>query len=213
VSVGGVGFAGSAADWDSIPAAADPGRFGMANDAYFAVTGYVATQPKVGKTKTGAPFLSMRVAWTPRAISKTTGEWADQQTSFVSVTCYRKIAENAAKCLRRGDPITLRGTVTVREYADQAGVKRNSVDVVADSLGHDMSRGVSHYSKALQRAEQTAEEYQWSTAAERAPLPGDVAARLASEADDVPDPANADDVPDPADLTSEPAAELAGAEV
>ncbi len=153
----------------------------MANDAYFAVNGYVATQPRVGRTRGGAPSLSMRVAWTPRAINKATGEWADQQTSFVSVICYRKIAENAARCLRRGDPITLRGTVQVREHSDQAGMKRYSVDVVADSLGHDMARGLSHYSKTPQRAEQTAEEYEWSTAAERMPLPGDVAAGLASD--------------------------------
>jgi single-strand DNA-binding protein len=153
----------------------------MANDAYFAVAGYVATQPRSGKTRSGAPFLFMRVAWTPRALNKATGEWADQQTSFVSVMCYRKTAENAAKCVRRGDAITLRGTVQVREYVDQAGVKRSSVDVVADSLGHDMSRGVSEYRKATQRAERTAEEFEWSTTAERTPLPGDVAARLASE--------------------------------
>jgi single-strand DNA-binding protein len=153
----------------------------MANDAYFAVAGYVATQPRAGKTKSGAPFLFMRVAWTPRAFNKATGGWTDQQTSFVSVMCYRKVAENAAKCVRRGDAITLRGTVQVRDYVDQAGVKRFSVDVVADSLGHDMSRGVSHYSKVTQRAEQTAEEYEWSATAERTPLPGDVAARLASE--------------------------------
>jgi single-strand DNA-binding protein len=153
----------------------------MANDAYFAVAGYVATQPRAGRTKSGAPFLFMRVAWTPRAINKSTGEWTDQQTSFVSVMCYRKIAENAKRCLRRGDPVTLRGTVQVREYADHAGVKRFSVDVVADSLGHDMSRGLSQYSKASQHGAQTAEEYEWSTTAERTPLPGDVAARLASE--------------------------------
>jgi single-strand DNA-binding protein len=215
----------------------------MANDALFAVAGYVATQPKSGRTRSGAPFLFMRVAWTPRAFNKATGGWTDQQTSFVSVMCYRKIAENAAKCLRRGDAITLRGSVQVREYVDQAGVKRFSVDVVADSLGHDMSRGVSHYSKVTQRAEQTAEEYEWSNSAERTPLPGDVVAGLTSErpdgplgwtddapmapaddaddvrdpaddADDVPDPADPDDEEDPADLAIEqPAAELAGRRV
>jgi single-strand DNA-binding protein len=195
----------------------------MANDALFAVAGYVATQPKSGKTRSGAPFLFMRVAWTPRAFNKATGAWTDQQTSFVSVICYRKVAENAAKCLRRGDAITLRGSVQVRDYVDQAGVKRLSVDVVADSLGHDMSRGLSHYSKVSQHAGQTAEEYGWSTAAERTPLPGDVVAGLTSEqrsegplgwtddapmapaedTDDVPDPADPDDEPYPADLAIE----------
>ncbi|MGH3304142.1 MAG: single-stranded DNA-binding protein [Streptosporangiaceae bacterium] len=195
----------------------------MANDAFFAVTGYVATQPKVGKLKDGTCTLSMRVAWTPRVINKATGEWADQQTSFVSVTCYRKVAENAAVCLRRGDPITLRGTLRVREYADQAGVQRNSVDVVADSLGHDMSRGTSHYTKAPRHAEQTAQEYESSTAAERNPLPGDVAVagRASEEPSDGPrrseavqlTPADDSyDEPDPAELTSgQPDADLVGA--
>jgi single-strand DNA-binding protein len=176
----------------------------MANDAHFDVTGYVATQPKVGMTRNGVCWVSMRVAWTPRAIDKTTGEWTDQQTSFVSVMCYRKVAENAALCLRTGDPVMLRGTLQVREYDDKAGVRRYSVDVVADSLGHDMSRGLSHYSKSPQRTGQTAQEYGSSTAAERSPLPGDVAAAAGRAGGqpfgDEPDPDDPDDEQDPADV-------------
>jgi single-strand DNA-binding protein len=154
----------------------------MANEAYFAVSGYVATQPRRDTTKDGTPTLSMRVAWTPRAISKATGEWTDQATSFVSVTCYRKVAENAGRSLRKGDPVVLRGSLKVREYTDQAGSKRYSVEVVADSLGHDLSKGTTNYAKMPRHAEMTAEEYQSSTVAERSPLPGDLAALgLASE--------------------------------
>jgi single-strand DNA-binding protein len=158
----------------------------MANEANFAVSGYVATQPRSYTTKDGTPTLSMRVAWTPRVVSKVTGEWTDQPTSFVSVTCYRKVAENAAKSLRKGDPIVLRGTLKVREYADQAGAKRTAVDVVADSLGHDLSKGSTHYTKAPRHSEKTAEEYDSSTAVERNPLPGDVVALASEDGDDVP---------------------------
>jgi single-strand DNA-binding protein len=203
----------------------------MAHEAMFAVSGYVATQPVKRVTKNGTVTLSMRVAWTPRVIDKATGDWTDQETSFVSVTCFRKVAENAAKSLRRGDAIVLRGTLKVREYTDQAGVKRSSVDVVADSIGHDMAKGTSHYTKGSQHAEQTAEEYQSSTAAERQPLPGDVAAlggasgqaasmldpaeqaQLAVEddAEDEPDAAELPDLPDLPDPESEqPDVELAG---
>jgi single-strand DNA-binding protein len=148
----------------------------MANESYFAVAGYVATQPRSGRLPDGSLSLSMRVAWTPRVVDRATGQWTDRETSFVTVNCYRKIAENAWLCLRRGDPITVRGTLRVREYIDQAGAKRNSVDVVADSLGHDMSRGLSHYSKPPQHAEPTAEEFELSPVTDRTPLPGDVAA-------------------------------------
>jgi single-strand DNA-binding protein len=146
------------------------------NDAFFSVTGYVATQPKKGVTKAGTKTLTFRIGWTPREVSRQTGEWTDLPSSFASVTCYRKIAENGAYCLRKGDPIVLKGTLRVREYDDQAGTRRNSVDVVADFLGHDLARGTSNFSKHSQRSQQTAEEYQLSQAVAGTPLPGDVEA-------------------------------------
>ena len=127
----------------------------MANEATFSVTGFVATPPKSGYTRDGSRTLYMRVGWTPRRMDKRTGDWADQPTSFVGVTCYRKVAENAAACLRRGDPIVLKGTLRVREYGDD---KRVTVDVFADSIGHDLSRGVTIFKKNSEQLEQTALE-------------------------------------------------------
>ena len=76
----------------------------MANEASFSVSGYVATEPKPGVTKGGARSLYMRVGWTPRWLDRATGDWADQPTSFVSVICYRKVAENAAGVPAPGRP-------------------------------------------------------------------------------------------------------------
>jgi single-strand DNA-binding protein len=180
-------------------AALDVEEAEMANDAHFSVVGFVATQPKGGYTKRGSRSVSMRVGWTPRSFDQGTGEWADQPSSFITVQCYKKVAEHAAVCLRRGDPIVLRGTLRVREY-EQNGVRRSSVEVIADSIGHDMSRGISVFNKAPAQVEQTAQEYEQALVAQagRNPLPGDAAAT----------PPNADHDPD-----SEPAdsAELAEA--
>lgn len=144
------------------------------NEASFSVSGYVATQPKEGETPNGTKTLSFRVGWTPRALNRSTGEWADMPSSFASVTCYRKVAEHASLCLRRGDAIVLKGTVRVREYADQAGVRRNSVDVTAEFLGHDMARGTSLFNKQRPHTELTAAEYSQAQSAGRQRLPGDV---------------------------------------
>jgi single-strand DNA-binding protein len=158
-------------------AALDVEEAEMANDAHFSVVGFVATQPKGGYTKRGSRSVSMRVGWTPRSFDQGTGEWADQPSSFITVQCYKKVAEHAAVCLRRGDPIVLRGTLRVREY-EQNGVRRSSVEVIADSIGHDMSRGISVFNKAPAQVEQTAQEYEQAMAAQagRNPLPGDAAA-------------------------------------
>ena len=88
----------------------------MANEAHFSVVGFVATQPKSGYTKTGTRTLSLRVGWTPRLFDRAANQWTDQPSSFITVQCYRKIAEHGAICLRKGDPIVLRGTLRVREF-------------------------------------------------------------------------------------------------
>ena len=130
----------------------------MVNEANFSVSGYVATQPSLRFSPTGQPSVSMRVGWTPRRLGKLTNEWEDQPSSFVSVVCFRKVAEHAAKCLHKGEPVVLSGTLQVREYTDARGEKRLSVDVVAQTLGHDMSRGLSHYARVQTSAGMTAEE-------------------------------------------------------
>lgn len=132
----------------------------MVNEAHFSVTGYVATQPRFGFTRTQVPTLSMRVGWTPRRRDPKTGDWADEPSSFATVLCYRKVAENAAASLRKGDPILVKGTLRTREFEDAAGSKRISVDVLAESIGHDLSRGISVFTRSRAQLAQTALQ-QW----------------------------------------------------
>ena len=88
--------------------------------------------------------------------------------------CFRKVAENAAVCLRRGDPVVVRGTLRVREFGPDDGPKRQSVEVIAESLGHDLSRGISVFNKHSGHQEMTADELERSMAGDaQGPLPGD----------------------------------------
>jgi single-strand DNA-binding protein len=146
----------------------------MVNEATFSVSGYVATQPKGGWTRDGTRTVFMRLGWTPRRIDKTTGEWTDQPSSFVSVICYRKVAENAALCLRRGDPVVVKGSLRVREYGEENGPKRTTVEVIADTIGHDLSRGITIFKRSTEQLEKTAAERdQEMAAAARQAWPGE----------------------------------------
>lgn len=146
----------------------------MVNEANFSVTGYVATQPKLSYTRSGEKTVYMRVGWTPRRRDRKTGEWTDQQTSFISVICFRKVAENAALCLRRGDPVILKGTLQVREHSEGSAPRRQVVEVIAESIGHDLTRGYTVFNRSVEQTEMTAIEREQSLAAEgRQPLPGD----------------------------------------
>ena len=131
----------------------------MFNEAHISLNGYVATQPHLSETRTGVPSLTMRVAWTPRMQDRVTGEWKDVETSFCSVRLYRKAAENAATCLRKGDPVIVRGRCYVRDYEDKNGARRTTVEVDAISIGHDLNRGVSQFQRVKPQTGMTAVQY------------------------------------------------------
>ena len=119
----------------------------MVNEAQLSLTGYVASDPRSRETRNGTPQVSMRVAWTPRWIDRTSGEWADGNTSFVTVLCWRRLAANVATCIRRGDPVVIKGRLSIRPYEDKDGNARLAVEVDASSIGHDLSRGVAHFQR------------------------------------------------------------------
>jgi single-strand DNA-binding protein len=143
----------------------------MSNDAQVSLTGYVATQPKYRTVGNGATVVSMRVAWTTRYIDRGTGEWVDGNTSYVTVSCWRKLADNVALCLRKGDPVVVKGRLSVRPY-EKDGIPRTEVDVDASSVGHDLSRGVASFQRTRRAPGETAAD-QLATGFGPGGLPGD----------------------------------------
>ncbi len=129
------------------------------NDAHISLTGYVATQPVTRTVSSGASNTSMRVAWTPRRQDRVTGEWADGNTSYVTVICWRKLATHAAMSLRKGDPVVVRGRLSIRSYEDKNGNQRTAVEVEASSVGHDLSRGVALFNRTRPQTGLTASEF------------------------------------------------------
>ena len=98
----------------------------------------------------------MRVVWTTRRRDSATGEWVDGNTSGVNVTCWRKLAENPNVCLRKGDPVLVRGKLEVRPYVGRDGQSKTAVDVDAITVGPDLTRGVAHFLRVSAMAGRTA---------------------------------------------------------
>ncbi|MGE5287706.1 MAG: single-stranded DNA-binding protein [Micromonosporaceae bacterium] len=115
------------------------------NEMQVALSGYVASVPKLGQTKAGRFVTNMRVGVTPRRLDRETGQWSDGDTSYMTVTCWRGLASNVAACLRKGDPVVVKGKMRVREYEDKEGKTRTVVEVDASTIGHDLTRGVAHF--------------------------------------------------------------------
>ena len=128
----------------------------MFHDAPVYLAGYLTGDPKFKKVTGDISSTKLRIAYTARRQNRETGEWADGATTFVNVQCWRQVADNVATCLRKGEPVLVMGRLRIRHYDDTEGKSRLAVEVEAHSVGHDLTRGVAHFSRARRPAGGTA---------------------------------------------------------
>src|SRR4051794_14826111 len=87
---------------------------------------------------------SLRIASNTRRKDQASGEWQDKPNYF-SVTVWGAQGENCARFLSKGRPVALDGRLEWREWQGQDGAKRESVEIIADSVqflgGRDEGQG------------------------------------------------------------------------
>ncbi|HEY2042518.1 MAG TPA: single-stranded DNA-binding protein [Jatrophihabitans sp.] len=110
------------------------------------IVGNVVDEIRIKSTESGLPRLSFRVASTQRRKDRDTGQWVDGHKLFVSVTCWRDFAENVAESLQKGDPVVVHGRIYSRQYIKDES-NRVSYEIEPESIGPDLARGVSSFTK------------------------------------------------------------------
>jgi single-strand DNA-binding protein len=117
----------------------------MSQGGYVTIVGFVARDPYLRETKDGRHVAEVRVGTTTRVLDRNTGEWRDADTSYFSVSCWRRLADNVRASLRKGDPVVVKGRFKTRTYEDKTGQPRTVIEITADTVGHDLNRGVANY--------------------------------------------------------------------
>ena len=97
------------------------------------LTGNLTRDPELRSTPSGMSVCSLRIASNTRRKDNTTGEWTDKPNYF-SVTVWGAQGENCARFLAKGRPVAIDGRLEWREWTDQSGGKRESVEIVADAV-------------------------------------------------------------------------------
>jgi single-strand DNA-binding protein len=87
----------------------------------------------------GTLVLNFRVACNERRFDKASESWVDGESLYLSVSCWRRLAENAAS-LVKGDPLIVRGKLRTREWATEQGERRSVVELEATAIGPDLAR-------------------------------------------------------------------------
>jgi single-strand DNA-binding protein len=121
-----------------------------------AVRGLIATTPRQVQTESGLSVTSFRLASSFRKFDPVTSSWKSGDTNWYTISCFRKLAENAGASLAKGDRVLVIGKIKVRDW-DNGERSGTSVEIDADAIGHDLVFGTSSFERGSQPEEEDSE--------------------------------------------------------
>jgi single-strand DNA-binding protein len=110
----------------------------------YTTTGLVATTPRHLKTADGIDITSFRLASASKRFDPKKMEWIEADTNWFTITSFGTLAINAVSSIGKGDRIIVSGTLRVRDW-DNGERSGTSVEIEADTLGHDLVWGQSTF--------------------------------------------------------------------
>ena len=128
------------------------------------LVGNLANDPESRLTQSGITQCTFRLATQRRVVNKDGTREAD----FHTIVCWRAIAENCARYLRKGSRVAVEGSIQNRSYDAQDGTKRYVTEIVADNVEFlskkDEDRG-GKYADELERVRRSDGERNTGTSA------------------------------------------------
>jgi single-strand DNA-binding protein len=92
--------------------------------------GRLTRDPELRYLPSGAPVAVFTLA-VDRPFKNQGGE---RETDFVTITTWRKLAEQASRYLDKGRLVAVEGRLQIRSYETQDGQRRKVAEVVADGI-------------------------------------------------------------------------------
>jgi single-strand DNA-binding protein len=133
------------------------------------ITGLVATAPRHILTSEGLSITSFRVASNQRRFDRAQERWIDVDTNWYTVASFRQLALNCATSIEKGQRVIVTGRLKIREW-DTGERVGTTVEIEADSIGHDLLWGTASFSRSIA-----------SSAASAAPVTSDENAEVATD--------------------------------
>jgi single-strand DNA-binding protein len=97
------------------------------------ITGNLTHDPELRSLPSGNSVCKLRIANNTRRKDNSTGEWVDKPNYF-DVTVWGAQGENCARFLTKGRPVAIDGRLEWREWESQEGQKRQSIEIIANSV-------------------------------------------------------------------------------
>ena len=140
------------------------------SDNYVSITGNLTREPELRFTTSGRPVAAIGIAVNRRFMQN--GEWTEAPPTFLNVTAWGQLGENAAASLTKGTRVVVTGRLEQREYTTREGDKRTAIDVIADELGPSL-RWATAQVERTPRGEGGSSRAPQGQSAEAAPFDGE----------------------------------------
>jgi single-strand DNA-binding protein len=120
-------------------------------DTPMTIVGNLVYEPRRRQTKNGHVVTNFRVASTARRFDREKGAYVDSGTLYMTVACWRGLAENVAASLHKGQPVVVTGWYRMHQYVVDEQ-PRTAYELEATAVGHDLSRGTTYFKRVYQSA-------------------------------------------------------------
>ena len=108
------------------------------------ITGNIVFSPQL-RTAGTSQYTRFRLAHNHSYRDSETGEWKDNGTTFIEVSCWRRLAENVCDSLGMGSPVIVTGRLRSRERDVEVEggrtERRTYFEIEASNVGPDLVRG------------------------------------------------------------------------
>ncbi|WP_309113807.1 single-stranded DNA-binding protein [Saccharothrix sp.] len=109
------------------------------NETRVTLAGSVASEVTCTKVGPGYSRANFRMLTRERRWDADNREWVDGNHMFLSVTCWRDLADNVKASLAKDDPVVVAGKLTVKELPEGSRY-RQFIDVEAYAVGIDLTK-------------------------------------------------------------------------
>jgi single-strand DNA-binding protein len=103
---------------------------------YVTVPGRIATKPDRLSSKNGTR-VRFRVASSERWFNRTAEKWNEAAPVYLTVTCWRQLAESVLVSLRVGDPVIVHGKLVSSSF-ERDGRVESYLEISAGAVGPDL---------------------------------------------------------------------------
>ena len=114
------------------------------------IRGFTASDPALSTLPNGVPVVNFRLASTPRW-QDATGTWKEGTTNWYTVKAYRRLAQNIATSIEKGQPLVVSGSQRISRWNREDGTQGTTVEVDALGIGHDLNYGTSTFARTVEK--------------------------------------------------------------